>query len=143
MGREVHPVIAAAQEDTHAGPIVPPRRIWLCADDYGLSLSINTAIRDLVTRGRLNATSVLVAAPSFCRSEAIALRTLNSVASRVAIGLHLAFTAQFRRRAAACGLRTNPAFAGTYDFAQHMDFAAVFPRFLEGLPDGGLVMCHP
>ena len=23
------------------------------------------------------------------------------------------------------------------------DFAALFPRFLDGLPDGGLVMCHP
>ena len=23
------------------------------------------------------------------------------------------------------------------------DFAALFPRFLAGLPDGGLIMCHP
>ena len=50
-----------------------PRRIWLCADDYGISSSVNTAIRDLVVRGHLNATSVLVVAPSFHRSEAIAL----------------------------------------------------------------------
>jgi len=39
-----------------------PRRIWLCADDFGISSSVNTAIRDLVVRGRLNAASVLVAA---------------------------------------------------------------------------------
>ena len=51
----------------------------------------------------------------------------------------------FRRRAAALGIATNPAFAGTYDFADQdaPDFAALFPRFLEGLPDGGLIMCHP
>jgi predicted glycoside hydrolase/deacetylase ChbG (UPF0249 family) len=244
-----------ADTNTSAAPSL--RRIWLCADDYGLSLSVNTAIRDLVTRGRINATSVLVAAPSFCRSEAIALSTLNSVAPRVAIGLHVALTApfhplspsfgpvseaaflplpttfcygmlhrfhhetlaaeitmqmqafrehfgrapdfvdghhhvhvfpqiraalldvvrataptawvrqcgrtaplaarfgdrkgllldllshQFRRRAAALGLRTNPGFAGTYDFDDEPNFAAVFPRFFEGLPDGGVVMCHP
>ena len=45
-------------------------RIWLCADDYGISPSVNAAIRDLIARGRINATSVMVAAPSFQRSEA-------------------------------------------------------------------------
>ena len=38
----------------------PPRRIWLCADDYGISPGVNRAIRDLIERGRLNATSVMV-----------------------------------------------------------------------------------
>ena len=233
-------------------------RIWLCADDFGISNAVNTAIRDLVVRGRLNATSALVVAPSFHRSEAVALNALNSTAPRVAIGLHLALTApfrpaskgfqpvregaflplaatfrhavmhrfkrdallaeitgqiqtfrrlfgrapdfvdghqhvhllpqigdalltvmkdeapdawvrqcgrvvplaarladrkgllmdifshRFRRRAAALGLRTNPAFAGTYDFFDDAaDFAALFPRFLAGLPEGGVVMCHP
>ena len=234
-----------------------PRRIWLCADDFGISSSVNTAIRDLVVRGRLNATSVLVVAPSFYRSDAVALNALNSVTQRVAIGLHVALTApfcpaskgftpvrdgafrplaatfrhaallrfrrdalvgeirsqlqtfidafgrapdfvdghqhvhllpqvgeallqvvkemapdawvrqcaraiplaarfadrkgllldifsyRFRRRAAALGVRTNPAFAGTYEFGNEADFAALFPRFLEGLPDGSVVMCHP
>ena len=234
-----------------------PRRIWLCADDYGISLSVNTAIRDLVVRGRINAASALVVAPSFSRSEATALNVLNSAAPRVAIGLHLALTApfrplsksfqpmsetgflplsatfrrammhrfrhdalaaeidsqmqafrkafgrtpdfvdghhhvhllpqistavldvvrqtapaawvrqcgrnvpfaarladrkgllldflsyRFRRRAATRGLRTNPAFAGTYDFKDDANFAALFPRFLDGLPDGSVVMCHP
>jgi predicted glycoside hydrolase/deacetylase ChbG (UPF0249 family) len=233
------------------------RRIWLCADDFGISSSVNTAIRDLVVRGRLNATSVLVAAPSFNRGEAIALAALNSVKPRVAIGLHLALTApfrpvskdfaplregaflplvatashavmhrfardalvreisgqmqafaaafgrppdfvdghqhvhllpqindallrvvkdvapdawvrqcgralpfaarfadrkallldafshRFRRAAAALGVRTNPAFAGAYEFDEDADFAVLFPRFLDALPDGGVVMCHP
>src|SRR5262245_12951916 len=73
-----------------------PRRIWLCADDYGISASVNIAIRDLVVRGRLNAASVLVAAPSFHRGEAISLSVLNSIAPRVAIGLHVALTTPFR-----------------------------------------------
>jgi|EndMetStandDraft_8_1072994.scaffolds.fasta_scaffold10407_2 chitin disaccharide deacetylase len=234
-----------------------PRRIWLCADDYGISSSVNTAIRDLVVRGHLNATSVLVVAPSFHRSEAIALAALNATAPRVAIGLHLGFTApfrplskrfqpvsdgaflplaatfrhalthrfagaaltteiqsqieafvqafgrvpdfvdghlhvhllpqisdavltvvkdaapnawvrqcgravplaarfadpkgllldgfshRFRRRARVLGVRTNPAFAGTYRFDDAADIATMFPRFLDRLPDGGVVMCHP
>jgi predicted glycoside hydrolase/deacetylase ChbG (UPF0249 family) len=233
------------------------RRIWLCADDYGISAAVNTAIRDLVVRGRLNATSALVAAPSFHRAEATALDMLNSAAPRVGIGLHLTFTAPFRplskgfaplregafpplattarlaltyrfdatalvaeiaaqmqrfldtfgrtpdfvdghhhvhlfpqisdamleivprttpnawlrqcgravpltqrfadpkgllldllshrfqRRAAGVGLRTNPAFAGTYEFAEGANFEALFPRFLDDLPDGSVVMCHP
>jgi len=233
------------------------RSIWLCADDYGISPAVNIAIRDLVVRGRLNATSALVVAPSCHRLEAMALDALNRGEPRVAIGLHVALTApfrpaspgfapltngrfmslgrtvahaflrrfnadalagevaaqlrafeqafgrapdyidghhhvhllpqvrdavlavakaevpdawlrqcgragrlaarlgdykgffldalsgSFRRRAAALGLRTNLCFAGAYAFAEDADFAALFPRFLEGLPDGGVVMCHP
>jgi predicted glycoside hydrolase/deacetylase ChbG (UPF0249 family) len=233
------------------------RHIWLCADDFGISSSVDIAIRDLVVRGRLNATSVLVVAPGFSRSEAHSLNTLNSVTPRVAIGLHLGLTAPFRplsksfkpvskgaflpltatarhaamrgfdhdtlvaeialqmqtflttfgrapdfvdghqhvhllpqisralltvvkqtlpdawvrqcgrviplaarfadrkglildimsyrfqRHATALGLRTNPGFAGTYQFDDGANFAALFPRFLDRLPDGGVVMCHP
>ena len=50
---------------------------------------------------------------------------------------------EFRRRATASGVRTNAAFAGTYDLAAGADFAALFPHFLHGLPDNGLIMCHP
>ena len=31
----------------------PLRRIWLCADDYGLAEGVNRAIRDLIGRGFL------------------------------------------------------------------------------------------
>jgi predicted glycoside hydrolase/deacetylase ChbG (UPF0249 family) len=230
------------------------KRIWLCADDYGISASVDVAIRDLVVRGRLNATSVMVTAPAFGRAEADALKALNANAPRVALGLHVTlsapfrplsagfeplrdgaflplqsllvracrrglkpaalaaevagqlrafidhfgrapdfidghqhvhlfpqvrdavlavakaqapdawvrqcgrvaagfgdpkgllldvFSRAFRRRAAALGVRTNPAFAGTYRFGTKADFAALFPRFLERLPDGAVVMCHP
>src|SRR3954470_6582185 len=73
-----------------------PRHIWLCADDYGIAPGVNGAIRDLVMRGRLNATSVMVVAPTFTRSEAISLGILNAAVRRVAIGLHLTLTGPFR-----------------------------------------------
>jgi predicted glycoside hydrolase/deacetylase ChbG (UPF0249 family) len=233
------------------------RHIWLCADDYGISLSVNTAIRDLLARGRINATTVMVTAPSFHRTEALSLASLKDGGRRIAIGLHVTLTAPFaplsagfaplrddaflplrtklaraaqhrlkpdllateiadqvrmfvhrlgrapdfidghqhvqlfpqirdavlkvakelapnawvrqcgsavplasrlgdrksllvdflsrgfRRRAQALGVRTNPAFAGTYHFNDRADFAAMFPRFLDRLPDGSVVMCHP
>jgi predicted glycoside hydrolase/deacetylase ChbG (UPF0249 family) len=49
----------------------------------------------------------------------------------------------FRRKAARLGLATNPAFAGAYLFTPKAQFAKIFPRFLKGLPEGGLIMCHP
>ena len=48
-----------------------------------------------------------------------------------------------RRRASKLGIKTNAAFAGTYTYRPDADFARLFPGFLEGLPEGGLVMCHP
>jgi chitin disaccharide deacetylase len=233
------------------------RRFWLCADDYGLAPGVNTAVRDLVGRGRLNATSVMVVTPSFSRAEADALKALNADRTRVAIGLHVTLTGplkpltatysplsagaflpvgtmlrvavqqrldpgalreeiraqfesfsaafgrppdfvdghqhvhlfpqvrqavletmswmapqawvrqcgsglplarrlsdpkgllidwlsrEFRARAAQHKIATNPAFAGTYTYRADADFPRLFPRFLEGLPEGGLVMCHP
>ncbi len=230
-----------------------PRRIWLCADDYGIAPGVNAAIRDLITRGRLNATSAMVVAPSLSRAEIEALMA----AGRAAIGLHLTLTRPFkpltpdyaplengvfhpiamtlrlamlrrldaaalareveaqiaafvqafgrppdfidghqhvhlfpqvrdavldaarrlapqawvrqcgsmvpfyrrlsdpkgvlvdwlsrafRARAARLGIRANPAFAGTYTYRPDADFPRLFPGFLEGLPEGGLVMCHP
>jgi len=236
------------------------RPIWLCADDYGISPAVNEAIRNLILRGRINATSVMVVTPTFHRSDAVSLNLLNATEPRAAIGLHITLTAPFRplsagfeplrdgaflpleqmlkrallrrlssrrleieitaqleafvaafgrmpdfvdghqhvhqfpqirdvflkvikehtprawvrqcgrapmplhlrvsdkkamvldglsrtfrKRAKALGIAVNPAFAGTYDFAAAPppDFAALFPRFLERLPPGGLVMCHP
>jgi chitin disaccharide deacetylase len=235
----------------------PPRRIWLCADDYGLSPGVNRAIRDLIERGRLNATSVMVVGPSIGRDEVSALRTAAASSARCSIGLHATLTApfrpltmhfqpidggmflpfpkllragllhrldpeiiraellvqllafnelfgrqpdfvdghqhaqlfpgvrdaflaavkeaapnawvrqggrnqpparrlgtpkalfldvlsaQFRRRAARAGIAFNPGFAGAYDFSQAPDFGTLMQQFLDGLPEGGLIMCHP
>ncbi len=52
-------------------------------------------------------------------------------------------SAQFRKRAARAGIAFNPGFAGAYDFARSPDFGALMGEFLDGLPEDGLVMCHP
>ncbi len=232
------------------------RQIWLCADDYGISRSVNAAIRELILRERINATSVMTAAAHLDADEVAALDELNSGKTRAALGLHVTLTGPFkplsegfkplshghflplskmmraavtrrfdparltieiatqveafvmafgrppdfidghqhvhlfpqvrdavlrvaahaapdawirqcgrpraagrrnsrkelmldvlssgfRRKARQLGVATNPAFAGAYDFDAAPDFAAVFPRFLAGMPDGGLIMCHP
>src|ERR1700750_868806 len=73
-----------------------PRRFWLCADDYGLSPGVNRAIRDLIERGRLNATSVMVVGPAIGRDEVGALQAAAAKSPRCAIGLHATLTAPFR-----------------------------------------------
>jgi len=73
-----------------------PRRIWLCADDYGMSPGVNRAIRDLIERGRLNATSVMVVGSSIGRDEVVALEAAAAGSPRCAIGLHATLTAPFR-----------------------------------------------
>jgi predicted glycoside hydrolase/deacetylase ChbG (UPF0249 family) len=235
----------------------PLRRIWLCADDYGISASVNRAIRDLIERGRLNATSVMVVGPAIGRDEVSALQASIADSPRCAIGLHATLTApfrpltmhfqpldggmfpsfpkllragllrrldpeiihaelmvqlaafselfgrapdfvdghqhaqlypqvrdaflaavkqaapkawvrqggrhlplarrlgapkalvldilsaQFRKRASRAGMAFNPAFAGAYDFSRQADFGVLIREFLDGLPEGGLIMCHP
>ncbi len=232
------------------------RRIWLCADDYGMAPGVNDAIRQLIAKKRINATSVMMAAPHIGSAEVEALIKLNADEPRAALGLHVTLTAPFtplsegfaptrqdrflphteimrlsmtrrlkpallaieiaaqmrafqkafgrppdfvdghqhvqlvpqvrdaflrvvadnapnawvrqggrpraprplrdrkglvldilslgfRRKAERYGLATNPAFAGAYVFMAKADFAKIFPSFLNGLPDGGLIMCHP
>src|SRR5436305_7393449 len=72
------------------------RRIWLCADDYGLAEGVNRAIRDLIERGRLNATSVMVVGAALGRHEVKALQEAAAKSPRCAIGLHATLTAPFR-----------------------------------------------
>jgi len=52
-------------------------------------------------------------------------------------------SAQFRRRALRANIAFNPGFAGAYDFSQRPDFGVLMRQFLDGLPEGGLIMCHP
>jgi predicted glycoside hydrolase/deacetylase ChbG (UPF0249 family) len=70
--------------------------IWLCADDYGMSPGVNRAIRDLIERGRLNATSVMVVGGAIGRDEISALQSVAEASPRCAIGLHATLTAPFR-----------------------------------------------
>ena len=73
-----------------------PRRIWLCADDYGLADGVNRAIRELISSGRLNATSVMVIGAAIGRSEVAALQDAIVNSPRCAVGLHATLTAPFR-----------------------------------------------
>jgi predicted glycoside hydrolase/deacetylase ChbG (UPF0249 family) len=52
-------------------------------------------------------------------------------------------SAQFRDCAARAGIASNPGFAGAYDFSRPADFGALIQQFIEELPEGGVVMCHP
>lgn len=72
------------------------RRIWLCADDYGISPGVNRAIRELIELGRLNATSVMVVGPAIGRDEITSLQAAAGNSPRCAIGLHATLTAPFR-----------------------------------------------
>ena len=229
------------------------RRIVVCADDYALSPGVSRAIRELVSRGRLNAISVMTVIPGF-EEECASLASTPSPIP-VAIGLHTTLTGafaplaappvatrdgklpplskllpplgffridrkavkaevmeqiaafrrafgrapdfvdghqhvqllpgvrmpfleavlesapkawvrqcgaasgasvrgakarfleflshSFRRRAKKLGVAFNPAFSGAYDFSTAESFGALFARFLQGLPDRGVVMCHP
>jgi len=234
-----------------------PRKITLCADDYGMSPGVNRGIRELIARKRLNATSVMVVGSAITRDDVSALQGVVALNRDCAIGLHVTLTAPFhpltmhyrplldglflplgkmlrasalrrldaemiqgevsaqiakftalfghapayvdghqhvqtfpqvrdpflravkhsapeawvrqsgrvhplskrldapkallldtlsatfRKRAAKIGVAFNPGFAGAYDFTKAPDFGALMARFLDGLPDGGLVMCHP
>ncbi len=72
------------------------RRIWLCADDYGIAPGVNRGIRQLILNGRLNATSVMMAAPHIDADEVDALTMLNAGEPRAALGLHVTLTGPFR-----------------------------------------------
>ncbi len=236
---------------------MPPRRIWLCADDYGMSPGVNRAIRDLIEKKRINATSVMVVGGAIDRAEIDALIQAVAANPNCAIGLHATLTAPFspltmhfkpldggqflplggllrtsllrqldpeiiqaellaqidafkqifnrapdyvdghqhvqlfpqirdaflaavkdaapgawvrqcgrslplaqrlnnpkallldalsdtfRRTSTRAGIAFNPGFAGAYDMVRGGEFSTAMQRFLDGLPDGGLVMCHP
>ena len=69
------------------------RTISLCADDYGMSEGVNRAIRDLIGKRRLSATSVMVVTPAFTRAEIDALTAVAKAAPGFSIGLHVTLTA--------------------------------------------------
>jgi len=72
--------------DCGAGATDPA--LVLCADDYGLSPAIGSAVRRLAETGRLGATSCMVAAPAFAAEAAL----LQPLAGRLDIGLHFQLT---------------------------------------------------
>lgn len=93
-------------------------------------------VRDVFLR------TVAEAAPEAWVRQCGRARSTLRLSDRKSLVLDL-LSVRFRNTARRFGLVTNPAFAGAYEFTATADFAATFPRFLAGLPDGGLIMCHP
>ena len=54
-----------------------------------------------------------------------------------------ALSAQFKRRATRADIVFNPGFAGVYNFSRLHDFGSLMRQFLDGLPENGVIMCHP
>jgi predicted glycoside hydrolase/deacetylase ChbG (UPF0249 family) len=62
--------------------------VVLCADDFGITPGVSRGILDLLSLGRLSATSVMTNAPGWTDAAA----GLRAFDSRAGIGLHLTFT---------------------------------------------------
>ncbi|UEM23326.1 ChbG/HpnK family deacetylase [Skermanella mucosa] len=71
-------------------PTRSPKPFVLCADDYGLSPGVSSAIRDLIDRERLSATSCMTSSP-FWRDHAT---WLLPYVDQIDVGLHLTLTDQ-------------------------------------------------
>lgn len=69
------------------------KRIVVCADDYNIAPGVSKAIRELIAKGRLNATSVMTIFPGL-EDEAKALSNTPSP-TPVEIGLHLTLSGGF------------------------------------------------
>jgi predicted glycoside hydrolase/deacetylase ChbG (UPF0249 family) len=52
-------------------------------------------------------------------------------------------SAQFRSHASRANIAFNPGFDGAYDFTRQSDFSVPMRQFLVGLPEDGVIMCHP
>ena len=74
----------------------------------------------------------MVVAPSFSRSEAISLNTLNSVTPQVAIGLHLGLTAPFRPLSKSFSPLREGAFLPLTATARHAGDAPLRARYVGG-----------
>jgi chitin disaccharide deacetylase len=70
-----------------------PGRIVVCADDYGAEPETGAVIRDLIGRGRLNATTCLVEGGAWAE-QGPALAALAAATPGVQVGLHLNLTEQ-------------------------------------------------
>lgn len=68
-------------------------QVALCADDYGIAPGVGVAVRDLLARGRLSATSAMAVSPHW-PEEAQKLKALADGSDAFEVGLHLVLTDQ-------------------------------------------------
>lgn len=69
-------------------PVIPMRRLILCADDFALTTGISRAILSLIEAGRLSATGAMTNRPAF----AAFARELAGAGRQADIGVHLNLT---------------------------------------------------
>jgi chitin disaccharide deacetylase len=74
------------------------RRILICADDFGHSSETSQVILDLLSRGKINATSCLVESGAWATLGG-QLRQIARTRPTVAVGLHLNLTERFAQDA--------------------------------------------
>lgn len=67
----------------------------ICADDFGLSAAVDTAILDLLSKNRINATSCMVESPRWVDESAPSLLALRHSVGGFEIGLHFNLTETF------------------------------------------------
>jgi hypothetical protein len=75
--------------ETSAAPLSAARSLCICADDFGLSLGVNSAVVDLVEAGKISATSCMVRRSAWA-SGARALQRIGT--DHLDAGLHLDLT---------------------------------------------------
>ncbi|MBE0532400.1 MAG: ChbG/HpnK family deacetylase, partial [Rhodospirillales bacterium] len=80
---------SAFSADDRAGEL----QVALCADDYGIAPGVGVAVRDLLARCRLSATSCMAASPHW-PEEAAKLKALAGGDGSFEVGLHLTLTDQ-------------------------------------------------
>lgn len=73
-----------------------PRRLSLCADDFGQSIGINRGVLNLLERGRLQATSVLSQGPAWPDGASRLRSWFKAAPPQFDVGLHLNLTHPFR-----------------------------------------------
>ena len=78
-----------------SGAAAAPRRLSLCADDFGQSAAINAGILSLIERGRLQATSVLSEGPDWPEGATQLKALLSMPGTDAEVGLHLNLTHPF------------------------------------------------
>jgi chitin disaccharide deacetylase len=81
-----------------------PRRISLCADDFGASVAACEAIIELAGMGAISATSALVDGPAIRRHARVLRAALRGTQPGLSIGLHLDLT-EFAPMEMRAGLR--------------------------------------
>lgn len=74
------------------------------------------------------------------RSVTPLISQTNSLKSKI---IEYSGAIKFKKQLTQCEVKTNTAFAGVYSLSEKESFPYLIAKWLENLPDYGLIMCHP